>query len=172
MSDSLMPFQPAIDEPSNILPSWKKFSSTKRVGTVTCCSLPIVSVNRRSANFASFSAINFRTSAGVISVLAAVAIHSVSVGVCLTLELEFVAWRSEFVNALQGKAGLAVRKGVAIRAGAYRSHQGCLIGLVVTSFDAQLETFCRSITKCQCAFLELLWRAHQSGNESFLVVHV
>src|ERR1700733_8950914 len=70
MSDSLMPFQPAIDEPSNIFPSLKKPSSTRRVGTVTCCSLPIVSVNRRSANLASFSLINFRTSAGVMCVLA------------------------------------------------------------------------------------------------------
>src|SRR5712672_1575556 len=70
MSDSLIPFQPAIDEPSNILPSLKNPSSTKRVGMVTCCSLPIVSVKRRSANFASFSLINFRTSAAVIGVLA------------------------------------------------------------------------------------------------------
>src|ERR1700738_1011393 len=70
MSDSLMPFQPAIDEPSNILPSLKKSSSTKRVGTVTCCSLPIVSVKRRSANAAFFSLINFKTSAGVMFVLA------------------------------------------------------------------------------------------------------
>ena len=70
MSDSLMPFQPAIDEPSNILPSVKNPSFTSRVGTVTCCSLPIVSVKRRSANLASFSLINLRTSAGVICVLA------------------------------------------------------------------------------------------------------
>ena len=48
MSDSLMPFQPAIDEPSNILPSTKKSSSTMRVGMVTCCSFPRVSVKRRS----------------------------------------------------------------------------------------------------------------------------
>src|SRR5277367_1220261 len=72
MSDSLIPFQPAIDEPSNILPSLKKPSSTNRVGMVTWCSLPIVSVKRRSANFASFSLINFKTSAGVICVLAGV----------------------------------------------------------------------------------------------------
>src|SRR5690554_8203339 len=37
MSDSLMPFQPAIDEPSNILPSAKKSSSTSVAGMVTCC---------------------------------------------------------------------------------------------------------------------------------------
>src|ERR1700722_17134962 len=70
MSDSLIPFQPAMDEPSNIFPSVKKPSSTSRVGMVTCCSLPRVSVKRRSANLASFSLINFRTSAGVICVLA------------------------------------------------------------------------------------------------------
>src|SRR5271163_942032 len=72
MSDSLIPFQPAIEEPSNILPSLKNPSSTSRVGMVTCCSLPIVSVKRRSTNLASFSLINFRTSAGVICVLALV----------------------------------------------------------------------------------------------------
>src|ERR1700687_379463 len=72
MSDSLMPFQPAMDDPSNILPSAKKPASTRRVGTVTCCSLPSVSVKRRSANLASFSAINLRTSAGVMCVLAKV----------------------------------------------------------------------------------------------------
>ena len=43
MSDSLMPFQPAIEEPSNILPSVNRSSSTSRAGTVTCCSLPRVS---------------------------------------------------------------------------------------------------------------------------------
>src|SRR6266567_837726 len=89
MSDSLIPFQPAIDEPSNILPSLKKPSSTKRVGTVTCCSLPIVSVKRRSANFASFSLINFKTSAGVMGVLAGLAIlaRAESLGSCRQMQL-------------------------------------------------------------------------------------
>src|SRR5580692_7667083 len=72
MSDSLMPFHPAMEDPSNILPSLKNPSSTKRVGMVTCCSLPSVSVKRRSANLASFSLISFRTSAGVIGILAKV----------------------------------------------------------------------------------------------------
>src|SRR5437762_14282268 len=31
MSDSLMPFHPAMEEPSNILPSWKKFSIPARL---------------------------------------------------------------------------------------------------------------------------------------------
>src|SRR5271163_1380724 len=76
MSDSLMPFHPAIEEPSNILPSLKNPSSTSRVGTVTCCSLPIVSVKRRSTNFASFSLINCRTSAGVIGILSRYVLRS------------------------------------------------------------------------------------------------
>src|SRR6185436_16195583 len=59
-------FQPAIDEPSNPFPSSKKDSSTMRVGTVTCCSLPLVSVKRRSTNLTSFSLISFSTSAAVV----------------------------------------------------------------------------------------------------------
>ena len=61
MSDSLIPFQPAIDEPSNILPSVNMSSSTMPAGTDTCCSLPRVSVKRRSTNFTSASLIIFRT---------------------------------------------------------------------------------------------------------------
>ena len=63
-----MPFQPAIEEPSNILPSTKKSSSTIRVGMVTCCSLPRESVKRRSQYLISFSLMNLTTSAGVMSV--------------------------------------------------------------------------------------------------------
>ena len=66
MSDSLMPFQPAMEEPSNILPSVKKSSVTNRAGTLTCCSFPRVSVKRRSANFTCFSLIRLNTSAGVM----------------------------------------------------------------------------------------------------------
>jgi hypothetical protein len=66
MSDSLMPFQPAIDEPSNILPSSKKPESIVCDGTVTCCSLPRVSVKRKSTNLTSFSFSMLRTSAGVV----------------------------------------------------------------------------------------------------------
>src|SRR5258706_2980340 len=67
MSDSLMPFQPLIDEPSNILPSTKRAAVTKRAGTGTCCSLPRVSVNRRSANLAFLSCTSFTTSVGAIA---------------------------------------------------------------------------------------------------------
>src|SRR5450432_466135 len=87
MSDSLMPFQPAINEPSNILPSLKKPSSTSRVGTVTCCSLPIVSVKRRSANLASFSLINFITSAGVTVFLQGVKSLACTVGMQIPCHL-------------------------------------------------------------------------------------
>ncbi len=53
-----MPFQPAIEEPSNILPSSKNSSSTTLAGIDTCCSLPLVSVKRKSTNFASLSLIS------------------------------------------------------------------------------------------------------------------
>ena len=66
MSDSWMPFQPAIEEPSKPLPSSKNASSTTRFGTVTCCSLPLVSVKRRSMNLTSLSLISLRTSAAVV----------------------------------------------------------------------------------------------------------
>src|SRR6478735_6033466 len=66
MSDSWMPFQPAIEEPSKPLPSSKNASSTTRVGTVTCCSLPLVSVKRRSTYLIPFSSISLRTSAPVV----------------------------------------------------------------------------------------------------------
>jgi len=62
MSDASMPFQPAIDEPSNILPSLNRSSSTIEVGMETCCSLPRVSVKRRSTNFTSLSLIILMTS--------------------------------------------------------------------------------------------------------------
>ena len=67
MSDSWIPFQPAIDEPSNILPSSNRSSSTIFAGRLTCCSLPTVSVKRRSTNFTSFSAIVFNMSSADIS---------------------------------------------------------------------------------------------------------
>jgi hypothetical protein len=62
MSDSLMPFHPAIEEPSNILPSVNRLSSTVLAGTVTCCSLPRVSQKRKSTNFTLFSLMVLSTS--------------------------------------------------------------------------------------------------------------
>ena len=48
MSDSLIAFQPAIEEPSNIVPSSKISSSISDTSNVTCCHLPRGSVNRKS----------------------------------------------------------------------------------------------------------------------------
>ena len=50
-----MPFQPAIEEPSNAWPSVNLSSLKAETGTVTCCSLPRVSVKRKSTNLMSFS---------------------------------------------------------------------------------------------------------------------
>src|SRR5712692_1337514 len=65
MSDSLIAFQPAIDEPSNIRPSAKVSSSIMPISKVTCCHLPRGSVKRRSTYFTSLSLIDFRTSLAV-----------------------------------------------------------------------------------------------------------
>ena len=69
MSEASIPFQPAIEEPSNAWP----FSNLSMVkyfaGTVTCCSLPRVSVKRKSTNFTSFSLASLRTSVAVSAML-------------------------------------------------------------------------------------------------------
>src|SRR5579863_417634 len=65
MSDSLMAFQPAIEEPSNIKPSAKVSSSIMPTSKVTCCHLPRGSVKRRSTYLTSLSLIDFRTSLAV-----------------------------------------------------------------------------------------------------------
>ncbi len=62
MSDSLIAFQPAIDDPSNITPSENTSSSTTATSKVTCCHLPRGSVKRKSTYFMSLSLIAFRTS--------------------------------------------------------------------------------------------------------------
>src|ERR1700733_9700321 len=54
MSDSLIAFQPAIDEPSNMV-----------LSKVTCCHLPRGSVKRRSTYLTSLSLIDLRTSLAV-----------------------------------------------------------------------------------------------------------
>ena len=48
MSDSLIAFQPAIEEPSNITPSTKELSSVAEAMRAVCCHLPRGSVNRKS----------------------------------------------------------------------------------------------------------------------------
>src|SRR5271154_5986560 len=65
MSDSLIAFQPAIDEPSNIVPSAKMSSSIMVISKVTCCHLPRGSVKRRSTYLTSLSLIDLRTSLAV-----------------------------------------------------------------------------------------------------------
>src|SRR5690606_28422251 len=65
MSDSLMPFQPATEEPSNMTPSMKE-SLTTEAGKVTCCSLPLVSVKRRATHFTSLSLISFRVFSDIL----------------------------------------------------------------------------------------------------------
>src|SRR6185312_5278191 len=57
MSDSLMPFQPVIEEPSNILPSSKVDSSMACAGNVTWWCLPSMSAKRKSTNSTSCSTI-------------------------------------------------------------------------------------------------------------------
>src|SRR3954449_7914867 len=65
MSDSLIAFQPAIEEPSNMTPSAKVSSSIMPTSKVTCCHLPRGSVKRRSTYLTSLSLIDFRTSLAV-----------------------------------------------------------------------------------------------------------
>ena len=58
-----MPFQPAIEEPSKAWPLSNLSCVNCFAGTWTCCSLPRVSVKRRSTNLTSLSLIVFSTSA-------------------------------------------------------------------------------------------------------------
>src|SRR3984885_5233890 len=66
MSDSLIAFHPAIDEPSNMWPSASVSSSIMVTSKVTCCHLPRGSVKRKSTYFTSLSLINFMTFFGVV----------------------------------------------------------------------------------------------------------
>ena len=65
MSDSLIAFQPEIDEPSNIVPSENISSSTRLWSKVTCCHFPRGSVKRKSTYLTSLSLIAFKTSLAV-----------------------------------------------------------------------------------------------------------
>ena len=69
MSNSLIAFQPAIDEPSNITPSANASSSTIDTSKVTCCHLPRGSVNRKSTYLMSLSLIAFSTSLAVCMIV-------------------------------------------------------------------------------------------------------
>src|SRR2546430_15905776 len=64
MSESSMPFHPAIDDPSKAWPLSNLSWVNTFAGTWTCCSLPRVSVKRRSTNLTSLSLIVLSTSAG------------------------------------------------------------------------------------------------------------
>ena len=66
MSLSLIAFQPAIEEPSNIWPSANVSSSIMVTSKVTCCHLPRGSVKRKSTYFTSLSLIIFMTFFGVV----------------------------------------------------------------------------------------------------------
>ena len=66
MSDSLIAFQPAIEEPSNIWPSANVSSSIMVTSKVTCCHLPRGSVKRKSTYFTSLSLIIFMTFLAVV----------------------------------------------------------------------------------------------------------
>ena len=68
MSDASIPFHPATEEPSNAWPSSNLSISNPDAGTLTCISLPRVSVKRRSINLASFSLIIFKTSSAVLDI--------------------------------------------------------------------------------------------------------
>src|SRR3954468_21871447 len=60
MSLSLIAFQPAIEEPSNIRPSVSSSSPSTPEHMVRCCHLPLGSVNRRSTHSIPPSVIAFR----------------------------------------------------------------------------------------------------------------
>src|SRR6266581_1682602 len=68
MSEASMLFQPAIEEPSKKCPLSNLSMVNALTGTDTCCSLPRVSVKRRSTNLTSFSLIIFMTSLADIAI--------------------------------------------------------------------------------------------------------
>src|SRR5438105_4649319 len=61
MSDSLIAFHPAIDDPSNITPSFRKSSLIVRTWCARCCHLPRGSLNRKSTYLTSCSLISSMT---------------------------------------------------------------------------------------------------------------
>src|SRR5262245_6237111 len=66
MSDSWIAFHPAIEEPSNMMPSLNVSSSIVETSVVTCCHLPRGSVNRKSTYLTSLSLIIFKASLAVV----------------------------------------------------------------------------------------------------------
>src|SRR4029077_1760892 len=96
MSDSLIAFQPAIEEPSNIMPSANVSSSIWLMSKVTCCHLPRGSVKRKSAYFTSLSLIIFMTFFGVV--MASVPFRGVSECRWHWLDCSFRSGTSESVQ--------------------------------------------------------------------------
>src|SRR6185369_13558875 len=72
MSDSLIAFHPAIEEPSNIRPSAKASSLTWEASKLTCCILPRGSVKRRSTYLTSLSVMSFSTDSASFGLVIAV----------------------------------------------------------------------------------------------------
>src|SRR6266853_6247416 len=68
MSEASMLFHPAIEEPSKKCPLSNLSMVKALTGTETCCSLPRVSVKRRSTNLTSLSLIIFMTSLADIAI--------------------------------------------------------------------------------------------------------
>src|SRR5947209_9294638 len=74
MSDSLIAFQPAMDEPSNMKPSVSMSSSITAEAMVKCCHLPLGSVKRRSTQSISSSLIRDRMVPGLFDMADALAL--------------------------------------------------------------------------------------------------
>src|SRR5436309_11522960 len=69
MSDSLIAFHPAIEEPSNISPSVRLSSSMTPEAMVRCCHLPLGSVKRRSTHSISSSLMRERIVPASVAIL-------------------------------------------------------------------------------------------------------
>ena len=68
MSDSWICWKPRIDEPSNIRPSLKTFSSKDSAGTVKCCTVPGRSQNLTSTNCTPSVSMNRSTSSPLVNI--------------------------------------------------------------------------------------------------------
>jgi hypothetical protein len=68
MSDSLIAWNPRIDEPSNPTPSSKMSSSTSAIDLDVCCQVPRRSENRKSTIWTPASLAICITSAGVFAI--------------------------------------------------------------------------------------------------------
>src|SRR5215467_12755207 len=68
MSDSWICWNPRIEEPSNISPSVKTFSSKDSTGTVKCCTVPGRSQNLTSTNSTLLSPMNLSTSSAFVNI--------------------------------------------------------------------------------------------------------